>query len=113
MTRHLDTLECSVMFDRAEAAPQLQALASETDGWVKDGYQLTRQHRRPRDELFTPMRVEGSPPARALGDTRITRGVFLKNNEAREVIDSWKARGTAHRSMGQRWIGTTTFIAKS
>ena len=113
MQRHLECLECEVLRDRADVAPKLQMLTSGQDVWIRDGHKLIREHIRPRDTLFTPIRVEGSPPAKTLSDVRITRGKFIDTQEEFEVIDSWRTRRTAHRSLGQRWTGTTSFVAKT
>ena len=82
------------------------------DIWSTDGYIQTRLHRRSRRELFTPLRVSSSPPARSLFTCRITTGRFDEDGERFQVIDSWTNRNTAHRIMSRPWTGKTEFILK-
>ncbi len=73
---------------------------------------LQRIHVRPRSELFTPLRVRGSPCAKALLSVRVTRGQYLDTCESFACVDSWTCRGSAHRDLERPWIGATTFIRK-
>jgi hypothetical protein len=78
------------------------------DGWHRKGDLLERVHKRSRCELFTPLGVGGSPPARALQPVRITEGKF-DDGEYFKRIDSWKTRSDAHSDMGRPWTGVTQF----
>ena len=71
------------------------------------------QHRQPRRDLFTPRRVEGSPPCKALTPMRVTEGRFAATGQVFKVVDTWTARDTAHRDLGAAWTGRTTFFRRS
>ena len=129
MTKHLPAAELQdhsarlgfmLSSSRADAAPRLAARAlgpmralGEADAWEKtaDG-QIRRRHERPRRALFTPLRVEGAPPARALTSARITHGRFIDDDEEFVWRDNWTARATAHRDLGRQWTGVTEFLLK-
>ena len=128
MVRHLEALGVTTRGDRAEAAPQLATVQGQQrarqqeacsrrrppeDAWQHDGSEATRVHWRPRLELFTPLRVEGAPPARRLTAARVTRGRYCDTGEEFEVVDNWTARATAHARLGRSWIGTTSFLLRS
>ena len=118
MMRHLDSMNVELRDDRAKTAPNLMVMLGDPQGgpgdsWHEGESQVTRHHERPRRELFTPMRVGGSPPNIALTSTRITRGEYLDDGARFTWTDSWRARATAHRDMGRLWTGTTTFILNS
>ena len=66
-----------------------------------------------RRELFTPRRVAGSPPTKALATVRVTTGQFVISGRAFRIVDSWTARGGPHRDLGEAWTGQTTFVKKS
>jgi hypothetical protein len=83
------------------------------DDWSRKGVWMVRTHERPRLELFTPLRVAGSPPAKSLTPTRVTRGKFNDNGEAFEIIDTWTARSTAHRALSRSWTGSTLFLSRA
>ena len=85
------------------------------DSWGDDdpGGSLVRVHRKHRRELFTPLRVAGSPPAKALATLRVTTGQFVISGRSFRIVDSWTARAGAHRDLGEAWTGQTTFIKKS
>ena len=129
MTKHLPAAELQdhsarlgfmLSSSRADAAPRLAARAlrpmralGEADAWEKtaDG-QIRRRHERPRRALFTPLRVEGAPPAQALTSARITHGRFIDDGEEFVWRDNWTARATAHRDLGRQWTGVTGFLLK-
>ncbi len=122
MTKHLSAAELqehsarlgfTLSSSRASAAPRLAVVSEQTDAWERtaDG-QVGRRHERPRRALFTPLRVEGAPPARALTSARITRGRFIDNGEEFVWRDNWTARAAAHRDLGRRWTGVTEFLLK-
>ena len=129
MEYHLDNLGVERRSNRADMAPKVasgQVLAAvrgprpadgwrqednnELDGKVKDC--VVRLHSKPRLELFTPMRVCGSPPRLALTAMRRTVGRYIDNAEQFEVIDEWTKPATAHRNMRRHWTGETTFYLK-
>jgi hypothetical protein len=82
------------------------------DGWKNTGLWMVREHRRARKELFTPLRVAGSPPAKTLTPTRVTRGRFV-GGETFCVTDTWTSRACAHRALSRPWIGSTFFLLRS
>ena len=113
IARHCEALGVDRLESRAASAPALDALL-EADSWVEDAAapgQLVRHHSRWRRELFTPLRVEGSPPARVLAPVRVTEGTFEDGIPFKRV-DSWSTRSTAHLALRQRWRGTTSFMYK-
>ena len=118
MRKHLDSMNVELRVDRAETAPNLMLMQGDPQGgpgdsWLEGESQVTRYHERPRRELFTPMRVGGSPPGKALTSTRVTRGEYLDDGSKFVWTDSWRARATAHRDMGRLWTGATTFVLNS
>ena len=74
--------------------------------------QVTRRHDKPRRNMFTPLRVAGAPPARALTPMRLTRGTFVKSGLPFQVIDTWTARAEAHRELKEPWVGSTSFFLR-
>ena len=131
--RHLDKLHVTRSCGRAETAPVLAAVVwvadtpeaavvdkrlrgeRSKDGWAEEAAEgeMVRIHRRPRRELFTPLRVSGAPPAKALATLRVTCGRFAVSGCAFRIVDRWTARAGAHRDLGQAWTGTTTFVKMS
>ena len=118
LMRHLESMNVELKDDRAAAAPNLMIIQGDPQGGPGDAWelgkaQITRHHERPRRELFTPRRVGGSPPSRALTSTRVTKGRFLDDGTEFAWTDSWRARSTAHQDLGRLWMGTTMFILDS
>ena len=114
--RHSEALGYSVLSSRADAAPQLQSVTAPSespDEWVVKGNMVVREHVSPRLTLFTPRRVAGAPPARALTGLRITVGTYVDDNEPFNIVDTWTARSTAHAELPRRWIGRTMFVQKT
>ena len=131
--KHLDNLAATTSNNRARTAPQLnttqqcnnqqcnnQQCNNEQcnnrnirDHWINSGDNMARMHTSPRLELFTPLRVEGSPPVKALTPQRVTEGTFLDNGTSFRRVDAWTARGSAHLSLGRRWVGRTLFLKRS
>ena len=107
--KHLTSLGVRLSGGRAESAPVLGRL----DEWQEDDGELVRVHRKPRCELFTPLRVEGSPPVRALKTARVTEGKFLDTGEDFSCTDAWTNKSAAHRDLHRWWTGTTRFLRKS
>ena len=83
------------------------------DEWndTEDPEKATRVHRKWRYELFTPIRVKGAPPGRALTPVRITVGQYEDGEHFRRV-DSWTTRSAAHLRLARRWTGSTTFLLR-
>ena len=74
---------------------------------------VVRVHRRPRRDLFIPMKVQGAPAAASIAQVRMTKGRFIDNGEEFSMMDNWTRRdGKAHEDMGRQWIGTTAFLKK-
>ena len=121
VVRHTEYLGQTLHDSRAAAAPALANFSTisikdpEEDIWrpINDDGRLRRCHARPRRQLFTPIRVAGSPPGKALTAVRITEGVFNDNGEAFRIADNWTARSTAHQDLGRLWTGSTTFVLRS
>ena len=116
MLKHVENLGMTLHDDRAEAAPRLScahmAVRSE-DTWVETETQAVRRHARPRTTLFTPLRVAGAPPAKALTAMRVTEGQFCDTGEKFVVTDNWAARSTAHASLERLWAGEARFWRRS
>jgi len=71
-----------------------------------------RVHCRERRELFTRLRVSGSPPARELFSCRVTTRMRTNNKEQFRIIDAWTNRECAHRVLARPWTGSTSFVLK-
>ena len=88
-----------------------------SDSWHEptgsEGDEVVRVHDRPRRSLFTPMRVEGSPPAKVLAGTRRTEGKFLDNGESFTIVDEWRGRREPHRDLSRPWVGKTVFMLRT
>ena len=123
LKKHMYTMNMTVYEDRAKTAPSLLRIGGDPQGGPGDwwessadkcpevrGMLISRGHDCPRRQLFTPLRVRGAPPARALTSTRITRGRFVDDGEEFHRVDSWRARESAHLDLGRPWTGTTSFI---
>ena len=82
------------------------------DEWIRDGVCVARVHNRPRQALFTPIRVGGAPPGGTLHNVRITNGRYVNSMQHFRFVDSWKANGQAHRRLPEPWTGSTTFLSK-
>ena len=121
LQRHLVGMGVQIYSDRASTAPMLSRVScpgdpqgGPGDEWLEHGTEwITRVHEFPRTELFTPSRVGGAPPGKALTPARITRGKFTDTNESFCRVDSWKQKSSAHRDLGRPWRGATTFIMRS
>ena len=116
--KHLELLDMWTEGGRAETAPTLSTLASSSleDEWGLDPAWpgVVRVHRRPRRELFTPMKVPGAPAAASINPVRVTRGRYLDSGEEFCKVDNWTRRdGKAHEDQGRRWTGTTAFLQKT
>ena len=128
--KHMDILDIWVEGGRAASAHTLSSVTVATleDEWREPG-ELTsiggpdepmiwpsviRVHRKPRRDLFIPMRIQGAPAAASIAQVRMTKGKFLDNGEEFHVVDNWTRRdGKAHEDLGRRWTGTTAFFLKT
>jgi hypothetical protein len=87
-------------------------LSKPVDVWHEESETVTRQHASCRSELFTPLRVSGAPPAKALTPARITHGTFTRTGKQFKLIDTWTSRKDAHKDLGEAWTGTITFLKR-
>ena len=71
-----------------------------------------RIHESSRNCFFTPPRVAGIPPRKALAAVRITEGCYVDNGEEFRTVDNWIGR-SAHKALQRRWTGRTTFLRVS
>ena len=118
LLKYVAKLNMEIADGRATTAPKLAAMihANEEppeDDWIYENGMVARIHSAPREELFTPMRVAGSPPSRRLTNTRITEGTYIDDGETFRHVDAWTSRNTAHRSLGRRWVGVTKFLLRT
>ncbi len=111
MTKHVQSLSFELSMTRAGIAPRLH---DGEDRWeYREGGQVVMHHVRPRQCLFTPIRVGGAPPARSLTGTRITTGRYCDTGDVFTRRDNWTAGATAHLSMSKPWVGKTAFLLRS
>ena len=116
--KHTETLGVWIGNGRAQTAPQLSSITGDPEGGDRDAWEegekvAVRIHRQPRRGLFTPLRVHGAPPGKALTPERITRGKYLDSGEEFEITDTWTSRGHAHRQLKADWTGETEFHCRS
>ena len=95
-----------------EENPCMPVRPLHVDQWLETSTHCVRVHRAGRSCFFTPPRVAGIPPSKALVAVRIIEGCYIDNGEKYKRVDNWKGR-TAHQSMPRRWTGTTTFMRVS
>ena len=110
--KHTAALGVWIGTGRAKTAPQLSSITGDAEGgrggiWEDANSTAVRVHRQPRRALFTPLRVRGAPPGRALTPQRITRGKYVSSGEEFEITDTWTSRGYAHRQLKEAWTGVT------
>ena len=84
-------------------------MESEGDLWLETPTHCIRVHKTGRSRLFTPPRVAGVPPSKALAAVRVTEGCYLDDGAKFKRVDHWTGR-TAHLSMARKWTGTTSFM---
>ncbi len=116
MERHIASLALETSVTRASSAPKLAAqedIEDEANWEYGANGAVTMYHLRPRRRLFTPRRVRGAPPSRALTALRITEGQFCDTGEAFKRRDHWTARATAHVDLNRAWIGKSIFVLHS
>jgi len=116
---HSKTLGFRMSNTRSTVAPKLNrgelGRHDEEEGeWLHgENEKIVMKHLKPRQCLFTPVRVRGAPPVKALTAVRETRGIFCEDGSSFARRDNWTARASAHLDLGKRWIGTTTFLLKA
>ena len=114
LERHMRSLGVWISSDRAGSAPQLSCVTGDTgDSWKEGAVHVVRTHHQPRRARFTPLRVHGSPPAKALTPQRITKGTFLLSGEKFSRVDTWTARATSHLMLDEPWTGSTEFTYRT
>ena len=61
--------------------------------------------------LFTPLKVSGGPStAYAVGEFRVTRGIFVGSGRRFVLVDRWFWSATPQRCLGESWVGSTSFL---
>ena len=87
-----------------------------SDAWAKGGYKdgvIPRIHPKPRETLFTPMKVAGGPrDAKTVGSTRLTIGQF-EDGEKIVVRDDLKIPKDPHRMLRGACTGSTIFLTQT
>ena len=116
--KHCDSYGMAIGCGRARTAPQLSSVRGDRQGGEQDAWQesvagVSRAHLKPRRELFTPRRVSGAPPCKALTPQRVTRGRYLQSGQEFVHTDTWTSRAEAHRDLGAQWVGTIEFYYRS
>ena len=97
--------------DKEHNPEDLEKKEAQQDEWLREGATVVRHHHKPRLRLFTPLRVAGAPPAKALTGARVTEGSFADGRPFR-CIDQWTSRDRAHLPLGEAWTGKTTFLIR-
>ena len=86
-----------------------------TGRWLQRGADgmWVREHRASRSIMFVPSDARRGPnDARSiLWSIRITSGTTSSGRKS-NIIDDWQAEGSS-RSLNEKWIGTTTFVART
>ena len=85
---------------------------NEGDLWLEMPTHCVRIDKNSRNCFFTPPRVAGIPPSKALAAVRITEGSYVDSGEKFRKVDNWTGR-TAHKTLHRRWTGKTTFMRVS
>ena len=116
--RHTASLGVRIGVGRAKTAPHLSRITGDPEGsrddtWEETERKVIRVHQRSRRALFTPLRVRGAPPGKALTPERVTKGKYISNGEDFEITDTWTSRGHAHRQLKDAWTGVTEFHYRS
>ena len=79
------------------------------DAWSYSESYLVRTHSKPRETLFTPMKVAGGPlAADQVQSSRITVGKFIDGQDF-VLVDNWKTSAEPHRRLQSAWTGRTIF----
>ena len=73
------------------------------------GGKVVCTHDRPWRELFSPLKVNGAPPAEALAPMPVTTRRFVLSGQAFCHTGSWTNRTSAHRAFVDYWMETTEF----
>ena len=112
INKHVKFVHGYICTSRASSALSINCV-NRSDHWqTKSGKTIVRIHAKPRDCLFTPMKVAGGPmQSQMLEGLRLTIGQF-KDGENFVVEDDWKNSSDPHRRLKQPWTGCTVFVAK-
>ena len=114
IAKHMKCLGFRVTSGRAEKSSDLNAIDSarnESDKWLPRmlGECWRRVHFKPRQSLFTPMKVARGPDtAEAVGKYRHTLA-WSSDGRLEYLIDEWKNIAYPHRKLSQPFTGMTIF----
>ena len=111
MKKHLTKLGFELRSDRSDKSLKLGAVHNEgEDYWTREDQCTIRWHRRPRNKLFSPFQVAGSPSMSALTSTRVIHGKYVDSEETVFIQDNWTCRTQHWRNLERSWTGRTVFI---
>jgi hypothetical protein len=108
----LHLLDKSSAMEFLEARNKLKAGRDGGDRWLRrgDGNIWQRAHTTPRMSLFTPYKVANGPASQhEFCPTRFTQGI-TRSGQRFEFHDSWQRPERRHFTLGEEWIGVTSFI---
>ena len=111
LEEHVAFVNGHIRSKRGRPALKLNSM-SVSDVWAKGGSKdgvITRIHLKPREALFTPMKVARDPKdAKAVGSLRKTIGKF-EDGENIAVRDDWETSKDPHRRLRGACTGRTHF----
>ena len=111
LEEHVAFVNGHIRSKRHRSALKLNSV-SVSDAWTKGGSKdgvITTIHIKPREALFTPMKVARGPKdAKAVGSI----GRF-EDGEKIVVRDDWKISKDPHRRLRGAWTGSTTFLTQT
>ncbi len=121
MQRRCEALSFSTRTSRAETAPQFAVITAgdldnnNEDEWITEKDKAVRIHSRARRILFTPLRVNESPPAKSL--TRVPES-WKEDFTTRVRSSRWLTVGCRDRQLVPHWkerlrAGRATFMRRS
>ena len=114
LNRHIENIGGALPIARTSAALTMHALEAGKvvkDAWHRAEGQIVRMHRKPREALFTPMKVAGGPlSAGEIFGRRLTIGRFM-SGKAFILEDNWKTAAEPHRRLEEPWTGPTLFTS--
>ena len=110
LDEHVSFVGGHVCGSRDKSALTLNAVG-QSDKWeLRNDAVLVRAHAKPRECLFTPMKVAGGPKVgNKIGRTRVTFGQF-EDGEKFTMRDDWKKSDEPHRRLRSAWTGYTVFL---
>ena len=114
LNRHIANIGGAFPIAQTSTALTINALEAGKvvkDAWHRAEGQIVRMHRKPREALFTPMKVAGGPlSAGEIFGRRLTIGRFM-SGKAFILEDNWKTAAEPHRRLEEPWTGTTLFTS--